>query len=442
MGSWFEPLGRLAAVAMVAVPVSWFVSPTAGIGLVALFLMVSWVTQWKAVLGLTEWLRREDDTPVPEGRGAWEELFSLLHRRTKQERQGRMALQAMIDRFQRAAGAMPDGIALLDADGRIELSNPSAQDLLGIDPVRDRGALVRHLIRHPDFAAYLDGADFDKPLLLHMPPPRARTLSVIIAPFADSGQLLVASDVTELEVSERMQRDFVANVSHELRTPLTVICGFLEHLEQLEADPDDPRRRIQELIREQAGRMVRLVDDLLVLSRLEAQGMPALEEAIDIAAMIEAVVAEARQLSSGRHDIGYECASHRLLGDPSELRSALTNLVTNAVRYTPSGGRIDIRWTMDNGTPSITVSDNGIGIAAEHLPRLTERFYRIDRSRSVETGGTGLGLAIVRQVLVRHQANLLIDSQPGRGSTFRMHFPASRLATADVPAKERFVQAG
>lgn len=442
MRGWSGPLSQLALVCLVAVPLSWFLSPVAGLGLLGAFLLASWLRHWASLLKLVAWLERGGDAEVPQGRGLWDDAFALLHRRARQDRNSRGEIEEALERFRRATSVAPDGVVILGSGGRIEMSNLAARDLLGIDPTRDRGALVQQLVRQPEFASFLAGEDFSHPLLMRTPPPRSRMLSIFIAPFPEAGRLLLARDITQLDLSERMQRDFVANVSHELRTPLTVICGFLEHLQELELEDRAASARIQALIQEQAARMVRLVNDLLTLSRLEAEGAPSVEEPVAIAEMIDDIVIEARQLSAGKHTIVGEADPRCLTGDPSELRSAITNLVTNAVRYTQEGGEIRVRWTVAGGNPEIVVSDNGIGIAADHLPRLTERFYRVDRSRSVETGGTGLGLAIVRQVLVRHQAQLLIESQTGRGSTFIMRFPAGRLAAADAKPGRTVVQAG
>jgi two-component system phosphate regulon sensor histidine kinase PhoR len=252
----------------------------------------------------------------------------------------------------------------------------------------------------------------------------------------DAYRLLVTRDVTEAARLEQMRRDFVANVSHEIRTPLTVVAGFVETLLDMEDLPADERRRCLAMVQRQTDTMQRLVEDLLTLSTIENATQPAESVTVDVGALLHQVGADARALSAGRHRIDIRVdAPEALLGAPSELDSAVRNLLTNAVRYTPDGGQVTARWQVADGEGLLSVTDTGVGIAAEHLPRLTERFYRVDRGRSRETGGTGLGLAIVKHVAQRHQARLEIASRIGQGSTFTLRFPAARLRPAgDGPA--------
>jgi len=246
-------------------------------------------------------------------------------------------------------------------------------------------------------------------------------------PLGERNTLLVSLDVTDARRVEAMRSTFVANVSHELRTPLTVVSGFLEHFGDESAMSPEQRQQYARLMSEQTRRMLSLVDDLLTLSRLEAEDAPASEEDIDMADLLAQLRAEAESLSAGRHRLEVSCKGPGLRGNRNELHSAFGNLVSNAIRYTPAGGEIRIRWKLRAGVGVFSVRDSGVGIAAEHIPRLTERFYRVDRGRSRDTGGTGLGLAIVKHILLRHQAALVIDSQPGAGSNFRAEFPVWRL---------------
>jgi two-component system phosphate regulon sensor histidine kinase PhoR len=245
----------------------------------------------------------------------------------------------------------------------------------------------------------------------------------------------MSRDVTQAERLDAMRRDFVANVSHELRTPLTVVNGFLETLLDAQPPLDEIRQRHLQLMHEQATRMNRLVEDLLMLSRLEAEETPLVDDDVDMPALVAELEAEARVLSAGRHEVLSAAEPIRARGSRDELRSAFGNLVSNAIRYTPSGGRIALAWRAHDDGAAFEVQDSGIGIAAEHLPRLTERFYRVDRSRSRETGGTGLGLAIVKHVLMRHHGRLLVDSEAGQGSTFSAWLPAARLQVGPAPLR-------
>jgi two-component system phosphate regulon sensor histidine kinase PhoR len=263
------------------------------------------------------------------------------------------------------------------------------------------------------------------------------TLAIQVVPFGVAEKLLIARDVTQLEAVARMRRDFIANVSHELKTPLTVISGFVETLQELDLD-ERQRSRFLQLMREQAASMQRLVEDLLTLSTLESEHNPLSDDRFAIVPLLLAVSADAKGLSKGSHDISLHIGdTATVMGGREELASAFGNLVSNAIRYTPAGGTIKLAWRIDpDGTGVLSVTDSGIGIAVEHLPRLTERFYRVDRSRSRATGGTGLGLAIVKHVLLRHQADLEIASEPGKGSTFAVRLPAKRVERAELPHPE------
>jgi two-component system phosphate regulon sensor histidine kinase PhoR len=325
---------------------------------------------------------------------------------------------------------MPETVVVLDEDNRIQWCNPKAAQYLGLDPARDVGQQVSYLVRQPSFVEYLQRSEFSQPLLLRLSPPGLEevSLSVQFVPYGEHEKLMMGRDVTRWEKLETTRRDFVANVSHELRTPLTVLNGFLETL--LDLREPDPRmmQRSLELMSQQTTRMTRLVEDLLTLSRLENTLHPSKDEPVDVPELCDHLLQEAQALSGGRHDVRLRCESRSgLRGSTDELRSAFGNLVTNAIRYTPAGGQVEMRWFERGNQPVFAVSDTGIGIEPQHIERLTERFYRVDRSRSRETGGTGLGLAIVKHVLQRHQAHLEVRSAPGKGSTFSAVFPAERM---------------
>jgi len=354
------------------------------------------------------------------------ELERMAREGTKREEE----LKESLTRWRDAARALPDGVVILESD-RIAWSNDTAQVHLSIGP-KDVGVRITHLVRAPDFMRYLDAGEFDKPVQIQAGDGE-RILSVLVVPYGSEQRLVLSRDVTKLERVERMRRDFVADVSHELRTPLTVVAGFLEMLR----DEEDPagRKRYVELMTQQSARMQHLVEDLLTLSSLESAPPPPLDEVVDMRQLAERLAAEARALSSGRHRIEVDTpAALDLLGGEKELASAFGNLVSNAIRYTPEGGCVRIRWEPAGDAAEFSVEDTGIGIAPEHLPRITERFYRVDRGRSRETGGTGLGLAIVKHALMRHGAALQIDSSPGKGSRFSARFSGARIHQPKRPA--------
>jgi len=294
-----------------------------------------------------------------------------------------------------------------------------------------------NIVRQPEFVHFLETGDFAEAIVIESQREAGLTLSIQIVPFGIEERLLISRDITRMEAVARMRRDFIANVSHELKTPLTVIAGFLETLQELDLD-EKQRERFIQLMREQAGSMQRLVEDLLTLSALESEQNPLVDEKFAIVGLMLQLSSDAKGLSQGQHAVALDIGDAATVsGSRDELASAFGNLVSNAIRYTPAGGTITLAWRVDaNGTGVFAVTDSGIGIAPEHLPRLTERFYRIDRSRSRATGGTGLGLAIVKHVLLRHQATLEIASEPGKGSTFAVRLPARRVQRAPVATED------
>lgn len=383
---------------------------------------------------LGAWLEQPSLSSIPGGWGSWTEVFNRLHKTRRASEISARRLEENEARFRRTISALPEGIVLVDAALQIEWCNPVAEQHFGIRLQADQGLRITNLVRDPAFIAYMTSNAFDEPLLLRPLANPTLALSVRVIEFEPARSIIMTRDVTQAERLDAMRRDFVANVSHELRTPLTVVNGFMETLLDAQPPLDELRQRHLRLMQEQASRMSRLVEDLLMLSRLEAEETPLADDVVDVPALVAELEAEARALSAGRHEIASQAEPMRVRGSRDELRSAFGNLVSNAIRYTPSGGRIALAWRAHDGGAVFEVTDTGIGIAAEHLPRLTERFYRVDRSRSRETGGTGLGLAIVKHVLMRHQGRLLIESEVGRGSTFRVWLPAARLRGADEHA--------
>jgi two-component system phosphate regulon sensor histidine kinase PhoR len=430
MSFWVGPLLRLTTLALTALAAGLFASATAGWVLLVAGLASAYGYHLIRLARLTRWLDRVHQgksSEVPESFGEWGDAFAALYRLRRDEQAGRERLSDSLERLSQAAEALPDGVVLLDSMLRIEWCNSAARLYLGTDEVRDRGVPITHLIREPAFAAYLQSDRKGEPVIIKNASPPARTLSLSLIPFAESGRLLISRDITALERADTVRRDFVANVSHELRTPLTVIVGFLEGLAAGDTFEAPDLIRQYALMYDQALRMELLVKDLLTLSSLDDTQPPAHEELVDVPAMLATVIEEGRALSGGKHDITLDVATGNLYGGRDELRSAFSNLITNALRYTPVDGCIAVRWVLRDDMPVFEVADNGIGIAPEHIQRLTERFYRVDKGRSTATGGTGLGLAIVKHVMIRHQARLEVESTPGKGSTFRAVFPKTRL---------------
>ena len=396
---------------------------------VALVLGLLVVHHRRHLRRLERWLVHPESGAVPEGTGKWEPVLSALHRYQRAAAGRERELAEALARFRRAAQAMPDGVVLLDAHNCIEWCNDNAAAMLELDPRADVGRPIANLLRDPSFVDYLAAEDAERSRPVRVPVSRGVVLAIRLVPYGEEQKLMLVRDVTQAERVETMRRDFVANVSHELRTPLTVLVGFLETVRELKLDPQRVRDYLA-MMGEQAGRMHRIIDDLLALSVLESAPPPPMER-VAVAPLLERLRADAIALSAGRHTITVEGApSLDLLGAESELASAFGNLLSNSVRYTPAGGTVNIVWRDGPQGASFSVEDSGPGIAPEHLPRLTERFYRVDRGRSRETGGTGLGLAIVKHALARHQAVLDIESTVGKGSRFTVRFPSQRTLPA------------
>ena len=379
---------------------------------------------------LERWLRRGRALDPPQSMGVWGATFQALQRHQRRQRERRHRLWQIIREYRESVKAMPDATVVLDGDHRLVWWNDAARQLLGLSWPQDERQRIGNLLRAPEFHAFL-AAEGETSGTFTLPSPVApeTILELRLVSYGRDQRLLIARDVTRTERLETMRRDFVANVSHELKTPLTVIYGVAEEMgDELAAQEPGWAGTIQSL-RDQAHRMHRLVQDLLMLSRLETGEFAAEQQPVAMPALLDELCAEARALSGERgHRIELEAQPGvHVVGAESELRSAISNLLSNAVRYTPDGGTIRVSWQADSGGAYCRVSDDGIGIPREHLPRLTERFYRVDKARSNATGGTGLGLAIVKHVTNRHGGRLAIDSDPGRGSTFTLVFPPSAV---------------
>ncbi len=376
---------------------------------------------------LMQWMRGQQDDAAPRDAGFWGEMGYRIERTQRLLEQKVDTEHQRLDQFLSAIEASPAGVMLLDANDQIEWCNSVGANHFGLDPQRDRRQRITNLVRAPAFVAYLQAGVFDD--VVTFPGPGARgTVSVLVRRYGDGMKLVLSQDITERERNDAMRRDFVANVSHEIRTPLTVLSGFIETMVNLSLTEVE-RRRVLELMSQQTLRMQRLVGDLLTLAQLEGSPRPPADRWVSVQRLFMQVHADAEALSAGRHALSFQRPSDvQLAGSEGELLSAVANLVNNAVRYTPTGGSIQVTWlSRTDGSGEIEVRDSGPGIEREHLPRLTERFYRVDGSRSRDTGGTGLGLSIVKHVVLRHGGELEIQSELGKGSAFKLVFPAVRV---------------
>ncbi|MFP6800096.1 MAG: phosphate regulon sensor histidine kinase PhoR [Pseudomonas sp.] len=414
------------------------------VGVCLLLGLITGEYAWALVLGLTgylgwhlqqllrlhKWLRtRQGDEAPPDGYGLWGEVFDSIYHLQRRDQKVRGRLQAVIDRVQESTAALKDAVIMLDRDGNLEWWNIAAEKLLGLKAPQDSGQQITNLVRDPRFIEYFENHNYNEPLELPSPVSDRLRLQFHITQYGNREHLMLVRDITRLYQLEQMRKDFVANVSHELRTPLTVISGYLETLLDNVEDVNPRWLRALQQMQQQGGRMQNLLNDLLLLAKLEATDYPSDNQPVAVDLLLLSIKNDAQALSGERHHrISLEADPHlKLKGSEAELRSAFSNLVFNAVKYTPDEGEIRVRWWGDEQGAHLSVQDSGLGIEAKHLPRLTERFYRVDSSRASNTGGTGLGLAIVKHVLLRHRARLDIVSSLGKGSTFTCHFPSLQV---------------
>ncbi|WP_061019444.1 phosphate regulon sensor histidine kinase PhoR [Vibrio splendidus] len=374
---------------------------------------------------LSAWLWDEKRLTPPSGSGNWESLFNGIYRMQQRQRRKRKELTNLIRRFRNGAESLPDAVVVFRGEGNIVWCNKLAQYLLGFRWPDDSGQPISNLIRTPDFIKYLNKQDFSEPLEMPSPLNVERMLELRIVPYTEGEHLMVVRDVTQLKQLEGMRRNFFANVSHELRTPMTVLQGYLEMTEDPDMIVGPMWPKAHGVMTEQLNRMNSLVNQLLTLSKIEAAPMHDLDEVVNVPAMLEVLEKEAASLSGEReHKLEFDIdKSLRVLADEDQLRSAISNLVYNAVKYTPPGATVKVRWYQTSQGACLDVSDTGDGIEPQHLHRLTERFYRVDKARSRDTGGSGLGLAIVKHALSHHDSHLEIQSEVGVGSRFYFTLP-------------------
>ena len=425
---WTSEAWRIAGVLAAA----WVVGLLLGVPGYALALAAGGYLLWHLynLHRFERWMSIGLSAPPPAGNAIIDELVARIRAFQHRHRDQKRKLTAILDRFREATTAMPDGTVVTDARGRIEWFNEAATRLFGLRPGQDIGHRIDNLVRNPLFTQRLLRGEFSEPVEFPSPRDDRVMLQIHVVRFGNEQRLIIVRDVTRLHQLEKIRQDFVANVSHELRTPLTVIAGFLETMQD---EPDEEFRSkwgsSLDLMQGQSTRMRQIVEDLLLLSRLESNKHTSARDAVSVPSMLASIREDAARLApERRHRIDLDADEDLwLYGNDAELRSAFSNVVFNAVRYTPANGSIHITWQGEDGGARLDVVDDGIGIAAHHIPRLSERFYRVDVSRSRESGGTGLGLAIVKHVLSRHGGRLEIQSELGKGSRFSCIFPAAAV---------------
>lgn len=430
MQAWRAELKRhflvLAAVSLAGFAIGELV-------LAWLLLFVSYAAfNFYQLLRLTKWLAKDhssNKSAPPESFGLWGGIFDGIYRLQKQERRASAYLENIVNKAQESSAALEMAVIMIDRQNNLDWWNQASESLLGLRYPQDRRQPVTNLIRDPRFSEYFSGNAYDEPLKLNAPGDSGRVLEFQIALFGENERLMIARDITQLHRLELMRTDFVGNVSHELGTPITVIKGYLEAIMDNMQDLDDKWQKPIRQMHQQSSRMENIVKDLLLLSSLETKTRPRPQDSFSLLQLFSEIRNDTQQIFAKKsHDFRLDCDEKlQFLGERAELYSAISNLVTNAAKYTPAEGTIMISAQNSEAGLEIVIRDNGIGIESQHLPRLTERFYRVDVSRSSETGGTGLGLAIVKHIVGRHDGELNIDSEVGKGSRFVCHFPPSRV---------------
>ncbi|MDP5055733.1 MAG: phosphate regulon sensor histidine kinase PhoR [Marinomonas hwangdonensis] len=405
------------------------------LGVLLLYVLGSLYWQLYQLYQFHNWLRHSGRAAPPESGGIWGEVFDSVYRLQKKQRKSKRRMRQALTRIESSTTALKEGVIMADHQGNLEWWNNSAAHFLGLQRPVDRGQVITNIVRNPDFFRYFSQKRFGEPLVIKSPAKDGVYLEIQTTLYDKNDHLIFVRDVTRLHLLEQMRKDFVANASHELKTPLTVIKGYLETLELFKDSlPASMQKGIVNMS-EQSERMEQLIEDLLLLSRLESDDKREENQWYKVTDLINAITKVTNLILTDKHKVTLDIPSDaRLYGSYKELYSAFSNLVVNAVKYSPDGGDILIKWENNEFNGVFSVKDNGIGIEPRYIPRLTERFFRVDKGRGSKTGGTGLGLAIVKHVLLHHDAKLQIRSQPGFGSTFSCHFPAHRTRTDTIPA--------
>lgn len=438
--NWHDAIKRILISFLVLLLAGWFVGEPALVVLAGTLGYL--IYHLRQLRKLYKWLRDTDfsePAPPPESKGIWGYILDGIYLLQRRERQALLELKSIIDKAQESTAALELAVVMINNRGGLEWWNPAAEQLIGLKTPKDKQQLVINLIREPAFIDYFNKAKFNRPLKLNSPVSPASMLEFQITTFGEGERLMLVRDISQLHRLEMMRKDFVGNVSHELRTPITVITGYLETM--LDDKKNLPARWIKPLeqMAQQSHRMENIIRDLLTLSQLETRASSKQQSAIQLCSLLREVKQDAEQVFADKQQsIKIDCADDVYInGNLSELYSAISNLALNACKYTQPRGMIELTVTRNLQGLQIVVSDNGPGIAPHHIPRLTERFYRVDESRSADTGGTGLGLAIVKHVLARHNGKLEISSQPGKGSQFTCQLPTERLVEAKSPDLEQ-----
>jgi two-component system phosphate regulon sensor histidine kinase PhoR len=416
---WVNAALRIVFLLAVGTALGWYFGHPIEFAALTLFgVLAFWCYQmWQ----LQQWLSSPEQTP-PDLPGVWGDIVSTVYKRQREASQNNDRLQALVDYLLDSFSSMRDGVVIVERSGGIRWCNEVATRLLGLHYPRDTGQAITNLVRQPEFTRYVQAGDYEEPLLFYPDSGRQVFLQVLITRFGEGDSLIFVRDITERARMEQVRRDFVANVSHELRTPLTVITGYVETF--LSAADQLPASFIKPLeqMSQQSVRMENLLKDLLWLSRIESEEKEEKREQVDISALVQELRDEMSNTHPERRLVLRITAREKITGDYRELYSAVSNLVQNAVKYSPADTPVTVAWRVGEGGLHLSVTDLGIGIDQAHIPRLTERFYRVDDSRSSTTGGTGLGLAIVKHVAAAHGAHLKIESELGTGSTFTLVF--------------------
>src|SRR6204780_2880586 len=432
--AWWLAILRLLGTVAAGVIIGWLLGYVWAAVATLLALHLLW--QLATLFRLDWWVRHRSYASPPDLGGSWGEIVAQVMRLHRRKRFHKQRFIQLVRQIQRSTAALPDGVVILNAQREIVWFNRTASTLLGLRGHDDFGLRIDNLLRQPEFGRYLRDAQYEGPLVIRPKAAAETHLSLQVVPYGEGQQLLLVRDVSRQVRLEAMRKDFVANASHELRSPLTVVSGYLETLGQDPALDPELRAPVAEM-RRQAERMTSIIRDLLALSRLEESDAVVAEVPIDVSALMAMLRKDVLARAEHPRDINFRIdSSARLLGSESEIHSAFSNLVDNAAKYPPAQGSIEMRWWTDDDGAHFSVTDTGIGIQAEHIPRLTERFYRADPGRSRATGGSGLGLAIVKHVLQRHAALLEIESAMGTGSTFTCHFPPQRVVADHEELRE------
>ncbi|KAA1195572.1 phosphate regulon sensor histidine kinase PhoR [Photorhabdus heterorhabditis] len=429
--SWKKLLSELFLFCLPALILSMFIGHLAWCLFVSVFLVLIW--HGYNLLKLSDWLWLDRSMLPPSGRGGWEPIFYGIYQMQQRNRKRRRELVLLIKRFRSGAESLPDAIVMMTTEGNIFWCNRLAQHLLGFRWPEDNGQHIFNLLRYPDFNRYILSRDFSRPLSIEL--NNGFTVEFRVMPYSKGQLLMLARDVTQKRTLENARRDFFANVSHEMRTPLTVLQGYLEVMQDQDVS-GSLNKKMLNTMQEQARRLDSLVKQLLQLSKIEVAPQIDMNEIVDVPLMLKVLRQEATALGNGCYKINFDISEElKVFGNEEQLRSAMSNLVYNAINHTPEGTQIDINWKKNSHGAEFAVKDNGQGISAEHLPRLTERFYRVDKARSRQTGGSGLGLAIVKHALHHHHSHLEVLSEIGRGTTFSFTLPIGLIVPTKITGK-------